>query len=778
MRRNWLILIPVSLVLVLGVAGLSRAGADGDLATHVYLVLQLFALEGDWTREISPLTPELELARFLAPVTTVGSLLFVFASQLHLAIDNALARFSRGHVVVAGLSEPVLNFLIACARRARRVTVLAPRSVDETLVARTRGLGHRVQLVDHIDEAALANAGVPRASHLVAFGEDDGGNVEVALRAKRLVRDAPEVRGAPLQLRLHLEDMRLALRLEDYPKFFEDYAAAETSFFNVHERSARLLFATHAMEQYADALGAEGVHFALVGTGPLAEQVLLQAIRQAHYGDGEAPRVSWVADDANQAIAQFAAAYPGATDVARIDCVNLPASDADLERHLAPETFGTVTAWVVCLEPDVSALRYALALRRAVLARRGGNGPIFVAMRHGHGLARLLESGTGEPEIPDGIFPFAMLDEALADDQILDERQDVLAREIHEAYLAGFDEQSEASMHVSPAYRSWAKLPEVFRRENRLQADHLESKLRACDRQLSETGGTTPPTDAEIERLAELEQRRWVATRRSSGWRVGPVRSDLDKVHDALLPWGELPEAKREQNRAAVRSLIRIAETRLARHARPCVFVGVSGHRPPRLGPDPAAIERALEKTFAAIRDAWPDHRMVLLSPLAEGADRLAARVALDGLDAELHVPLPLPYELYVGSFGVSPDFDRGDSSAEFRELVGRATRYFEMPLRFGSFAELADPQAEALRARQYALCGGWLVSRAHEFVAVWDGDERSGEGGTSEVLRWRRQGVPADYAFDRRFVPDRGQAAPWIVPTLPPADFQPARTA
>ncbi|MEE4299859.1 MAG: RyR domain-containing protein, partial [Pseudomonadales bacterium] len=757
--------------------GTREAGLEAGLATRLYLTLQLFALEGDWTKDLAPLPWTLEVARFLAPVTTVTSLLFVFASQLRLAVANGLARFARDHVVTAGLTEDTLEFLVACARSGRRISVITEH-VDPALVAQARRLGHLVIVVDRIGDEALRAVNVPLASHLVVLTGDDGDNVEVTLRAKKLAREAlPRRSGPPLQIRLHLDDTRLAARLEEYPKFFEDYDAAETSFFNVYERSARLLFAEHAMEVYADALDASRVHLVLVGAGALQEQVLLYALRQAHFADGARPRVTLLGAGAQAALDAFAAAHPGATDVGEIDCIEMGEGDAALEETLPRAALASATAWIVCLDPMIRALRYTLALRRALLAGAGGNGPIFVAMHHGHRLARMLESQAGEPEVPDGIFPFAMLDEALSDHQILDERQDRLVRELHQAYLETAEASSTGQTPPPPGMREWAQLPEVFRRENRIPADHIEVKLRATDRELIETGPTRAFSAAEVELLGELESRRWVAAKRTAGWRYGEQRNDLQKVHDALLPWERLPEARREQNRSNIRSLLQILEEGTGRHARPCVFVGVTGHRPDRLRGEIDTIRAAIRRTFEAILALYPAHRLVVLSPLAEGADRLAARIALDHFDAELQVPLPLPYELYLQSFGIDAAAERGDpSGAEFRELLGRAHRYFEMPLRFGNFAALADPDAEALRARQYALCGAWIVSRSHELIGIWDGERAAGEGGTQQILCWREQGVPEAYRFANRFFPDRGRSAPWIVPATPAPDFAPRR--
>ena len=116
-----------------------------------------------------------------------------------------------------------------------------------------------------------------------------------------------------------------------------------------------------------------------------------------------------------------------------------------------------------------------------------------------------------------------------------------------------------------------------------------------------------------MEQLAELESRRWIAARRLEGWRYGERRNDLAKVHDALLPWHELPEVRCEQNRSNIRSLLQILEDGSGRRARPCVFVGVTGHRPDRLGSSIEAVRRAILRTFEAIMACYPEHRLVVL---------------------------------------------------------------------------------------------------------------------------------------------------------------------
>ena len=151
------------------------------------------------------------------------------------------------------------------------------------------------------------------------------------------------------------------------------------------------------------------------------------------------------------------------------------------------------------------------------------------------------------------------------------------------------------------------------------------------------------------------------------------------------------------------------------------------------------------------------------MSSLAEGSDQIVAEVAMEHLGARLVVPLPLPFELYIDSFGMDAsgkiDEEKRDVSiSEFTRLIGRAERYFELPLKSGSIADLGDPKDEAhkkLRAKQYAFAGAFIVERCDELIAVWDGKPCSGPGGTAQIVQWRgNEIIPEEFACPPQFFP------------------------
>ena len=158
--------------------------------------------------------------------------------------------------------------------------------------------------------------------------------------------------------------------------------------------------------------------------------------------------------------------------------------------------------------------------------------------------------------------------------------------------------------------------------------------------------------------------------------------------------------------------------------------MGVTGHR---LEAIPAAarqgvqrrIGEALEQIEAqalalrareAVLFGPEPPSFTLVSPLAEGADQMAAEAAL-ARGWKLEAILPFERETYVA------DFDDDDSRASFHRLVGSASCTLELP---------GDPH-DPLEA--YVMAGRGTVAHCDILMAVWDGLPPRGRGGTGEIV-------------------------------------------
>ncbi len=176
--------------------------------------------------------------------------------------------------------------------------------------------------------------------------------------------------------------------------------------------------------------------------------------------------------------------------------------------------------------------------------------------------------------------------------------------------------------------------------------------------------------------------------------------------------------------------------SRIPRPVRLPLVVGVTGHRNLRPEDEPS-LERAVEAIFGRLQEAYPFTPLLVMTPLAEGADRLVARVARRR-DIPYRVPMPMPLESY------RRDFSRA-SVASFDDFVRHADGPpYAMPY-FGT-NDASNIGDQERRKHQYALLDAHLARGCHVFLALWDGRPSEDIGGTAQAVRFRVLGVPKTY--------------------------------
>jgi hypothetical protein len=122
-----------------------------------------------------------------------------------------------------------------------------------------------------------------------------------------------------------------------------------------------------------------------------------------------------------------------------------------------------------------------------------------------------------------------------------------------------------------------------------------------------------------------------------------------------------------------------------------------------------------------------------LLSPLAEGSDRIAARCALENR-FDLQCPLPFERTEY------EKDFITGESRAEFRRLLSRASSVFEIGCPASS------------RSKSYQNIGEIVLMHSDILIAVWTGEDNEKIGGTADIVnKAGEQHIPVVWVDARR---------------------------
>ena len=163
--------------------------------------------------------------------------------------------------------------------------------------------------------------------------------------------------------------------------------------------------------------------------------------------------------------------------------------------------------------------------------------------------------------------------------------------------------------------------------------------------------------------------------------------------------------------------------------------IAVTGHRNV---PDEAAVSRAIEDVIARIGRTLADGdatplAWTIVSPLARGADQLAAKTMLERVGARLEVVTPFPLAEY------RKDFSSDGELAEFESLLVRAAVVDQLPCS-GHIAELLSGNGEALkdlRDAAYLRAGERVVEASEILLAIWNGRQAAGAGGTAEIVEY-----------------------------------------
>ncbi|HHB93264.1 MAG TPA: hypothetical protein ENK59_08655 [Thioploca sp.] len=159
--------------------------------------------------------------------------------------------------------------------------------------------------------------------------------------------------------------------------------------------------------------------------------------------------------------------------------------------------------------------------------------------------------------------------------------------------------------------------------------------------------------------------------------------------------------------------------------------LGITGHRDPRTE-DLEILRSKVRKVFKLLQNHCPNTPLQLLSPLADGADRLVAKVALEE-NIQLIVPLPMKQSIYEQDFDVQ-------SKKEFKELLNQANKIFTLPLVEGN-TETNIVECNDNRTQQYALVGAFIARHSHILLALWDGIPLDKMAGTAQVVKFKLTG-------------------------------------
>lgn len=146
-------------------------------------------------------------------------------------------------------------------------------------------------------------------------------------------------------------------------------------------------------------------------------------------------------------------------------------------------------------------------------------------------------------------------------------------------------------------------------------------------------------------------------------------------------------------------------------------YIGVTGHR---VIPDEELIRRKVQEVIHDIKKSFGDN-LTVISPIAEGADRMVAQEALYDGSSQLKVVLPLEADDYAH------DFETIESQEEFYNLIDKAHSTITL-------------KEVPTRRDAYLQVGHYVADHSDILIAIWDGLPSRGKGGTAEIVDYQRK--------------------------------------
>ncbi|MYM42016.1 RyR domain-containing protein [Duganella qianjiadongensis] len=482
--------------------------------------------------------------------------------------NKFMTGFTSGHTVLIGLHLNSHYFTLDFLRHYPDQTIVVLANETE------RNLGHllqqngaRIIYADWSDAAVWDFLNVYRLRRLIIFTDNDERNLELAKSAFNYLTSRAggglekfRSRKHPFEMWTHLDNTSAGHVAEKSPVFTTKHRGYAARTFSTATMLARSLLQLAPPDCSPAFHHDRPPRFLVLGGGARARALTIELSRHCHYPGLFVPDIVWVAGDADDLLRTIRFEVPAVDQFCKIVAYQINPLQVGTAFYAKLEEQAYFTQVFLTLESEVENFILARHIGRAM---KNHQTPLIMVIRPAvDSLLPAVSSTTMAPAILNIKNPLHLysVDKTAANTEaILNQRLDQHARAIHEAYVQEQLKYGE-QLGAWESLQHWDDLPETYRVANRAQAEHLAVKLRilgitlqqdqsAVLEALRREGRRLTSEPGYLEKLAEMEHRRWNADRWLSGWQYHSEKNNDLKHHHNLLPYQQLSEADKQKDR-------------------------------------------------------------------------------------------------------------------------------------------------------------------------------------------------------------------------------------
>lgn len=721
------------------------------------------------------------IASFLGIFITIYTIVALLARQIIINIKIFFTKNFTKHIGVFGLGENNKLFIENLEKKKNLILIEQNKIYSDEYIQK----GYNVININAFDDYFLEKKlNFDKMEYaIISFG-DDKINIEFTKRIIEIYKKR-NIKSA-LKIIVHIYDKNLSNLFYKNFIFSNSNIKVNIKTYSYYEECARDLFDKHSLDgdttKYINSN--DELNTVLIGDNDLLKRIVYKIISISHFPNQNIHKLTIINKNSIELLEKvktyinYGCDYNGRK---KFPTIELNAIDLDYEK----QDFYFHKIWnnenleniILCFDDENINLTVGTSLHDKVFLNKKSNHIPKILM----GIFKELSTSKSinhDKKEYSNMFTYGNQNDILNSDNLLNETTDRIAKLIHKGYSEVFNlEELLKDSKEEELDEQWFKSTKYSDKiSNISQARHIDIKLKSLglsrikikdgdkknllkynrkildnalqnimdinyselieaskelkkDRDNKEFEVKYWPTDFNkniFTKLINIEHNRWMSSHYLEGWSYSKKKNKSIKEHDCLISLEDFhDDSKKLTIIYDIYSFLYIPNYLADVNYKLIPYInkiGVTGHRN-----NICKNIKLLNKTlFNILSNEGITH---IVSPLAEGADRIVAKYAIENFKAKLIAPIPFKIEEYKKDFN-------DKSKKEFDEILGQVK-----PIELSSFEnkDKYEPIYDDKRNNLYRKCGEYVVDNCDILIAIWDGQEAKGIGGTAQIVEYAK---------------------------------------